>query len=129
MSKSDKRKHKRYTCSIKTAFKYYTGNPENFDISTSTPEKGKGVIMDISCGGVLIASNSRVSAAMPIILSFKMNKENYNIQGKIVRTGMLQNNPSEIAQKFKIFSSKGDFYIAVEFDEPISELKFQHFKK
>lgn len=129
MSKSDKRKHTRYSCSIKTAFKYYTGNPEDFDISINTPEKGKGVIMDISCGGTLVASNSRVSPAMPIILTFKMNKENYTIQGKIVRTGLLQNNPSEIAQKFKFFSSKGDFYIAVEFDEPISDLKFQHLKK
>lgn len=128
MGKSDKRKHTRYTCSIKTAFKYYTGNPDEFNISTSTPEKGKGVIMDISCGGVLIASDSRVSPAMPIILTFKMNKENYTIQGKIVRTGLLQNNPSEIAQKFKLFSSKGNIYIAVEFDEPINDLKFQHLK-
>jgi hypothetical protein len=129
MSKSDKRKHRRYACSIKTNFKFYTGNPDDFDMSSSTPEKGKGVIMDISCGGVLIATNSRVSAAMPIILSFKMNKEDYKIQGKIVRTGLLKNNPSEIAQKFKLFSGKGDLYIAVEFDTPISDLKFEHLKK
>lgn len=128
MGKKDKRKHTRYTCSIKTVFKYYTGNPEEFDISKSTPEKGKGIIIDISCGGALIASNSRVSTAMPIILTFKMNKEDYEIQGRIVRTGLLQNNPSEIAQKFKFFSTKGNLYIAVEFNEPINETKFRHFK-
>lgn len=128
MGKTDKRKHTRYTCTIKTAFKYYTGNPEEFDISKSIPEKGKGIIIDISCGGALIASESRVTTAMPIILTFKMNKENYTIQGRIVRTGLLKNNPSEIAQKFRLFSSKGDLYIAVEFNEPISEAKFQHFK-
>jgi hypothetical protein len=128
MGKSDKRKHTRYTCSIKTVFNYYTGNPDDFDINTSTPNKGKGVIVDISCGGVLIASDCRVSAQMPIILEFKMKKEKIKVQGRIARTGLLQNNPSDIAQKFKIFSSKGDFYIAVEFSEPINEICLQLLK-
>ncbi len=121
MSDSDKRKYTRYTVSIKTKFNYYVGNPDTIDINTSAPKKGKGVIIDISCGGVFIASDSRVPAGMPVILSFTLNKQKKNIQGQIVRTGLLQNNPSEIAKKFEMFSSKGDSYIAVEFIEPMEE--------
>lgn len=121
MSDSDKRKFKRYTCSIKTKFDYYIGNPDEIDINTGIPQKGKGVIIDISCGGVFIASNSRVPAGMPVILYFTLNKKKTTIMGSIVRTGLLQNNPSEIAKKFAIFSSKGDSYIAVEFTDPIEE--------
>jgi len=121
MNKSDKRKYTRYTCSIKTRFDYYIGNPDDIDIDTSVPKQGKGLIIDISCGGVLIASNTRVPAGMPIILSFTLNKQKMNVQGRIARTGLLQNNPTEIAKKFAIFSSKGDSYIAVEFTNPINE--------
>jgi len=121
MSDSDKRKFKRYTCSIKTKFDYYIGNPDEIDINTGIPQKGKGVVIDISCGGVFIASNSRVPAGMPVILYFTLNKKKTTIMGSIVRTGLLQNNPSEIAKKFAIFSSKGDSYIAVEFTDPIEE--------
>lgn len=121
MGNSDKRKHKRYSCSIKTKFDYYVGNPDEIDINIAIPQKGKGVIIDISCGGVFIASNTRVPAGMPVILDFTLNKKKMNIQGRIVRTGLLQNNPSEVAKKFAIFSSKGDSYIAVEFLTPIEE--------
>lgn len=121
MSNSDKRKYTRYSCSIKTKFDYYVGNPDELDINLSIPKKGKGVIIDISCGGVFIASDTRVPAGMPIILNFTLEKQKMNIRGQIVRTGMLQNNPSEIAKKFAMFSSKGDSYIAVEFNEPIKE--------
>jgi hypothetical protein len=44
-----------------------------------------------------------------------------NIQGNIARTGLLKNNPTEIAKKFSIFSSKEDSYIAIEFNEAINE--------
>lgn len=121
MSDSDKRKHTRYACSIKTKFDFYVGNPDEIDISIEIPQKGKGIIIDISCGGVFIASNTRVPAGMPVILDFVLDKKKINIQGKIVRTGLLKNNPSEIAKKFSMFSSKGDSYIAVEFLKPIEE--------
>ena len=123
MSNSDKRKFTRYTCSIKTKFDYYVGNPDEIDISLTVPKKGKGVIIDISCGGVFIASNTRVPAGMPVILKFTLNKQKMSVQGRIARTGLLQNNPTEIAKKFAMFSSKGDSYIAVEFTEPIKEFK------
>lgn len=118
---SDKRKYTRYSCSIKTKFEYYTGNPDTINLETSIAEKGKGVIIDISRGGVFIASNSRVAVDMPIILHFNLEKKKITVTGKIVRTGLLTNNPSEVARKLSMFSSKGDSYIAVEFSEPIDE--------
>jgi len=121
MSDSDKRKYTRYACSIKTKFDYYVGNPDEIDIKTSIPKKGKGIIIDISCGGVFIASNTRVPAGMPVIMIFPLKKEKITIHGRIVRTGLLQNNPSEIAKKFSMFSSKGDSYIAVEFNDTMKE--------
>lgn len=117
----DQRKYPRYSCSIKTKFEYFTGNPDEVNIDTSVAEKGKGVIIDISRGGVFIASNTRVAAGMPIILNFDLMKQKKRITGHIVRTGLLSNNPSEVARKFSMFSSKGDSYIAVEFSEPIEE--------
>jgi len=128
MSDSDKRKYKRYRCSIKTKFEYFVGNPDEIDIATSIPKKGKGVIIDISSGGVFIASDSRVPAGMPVILSFTLEKQKMNVRGRIARTGLLQNNPSEIAKKFSMFSSKGDSYIAVEFTDLIDEANFSKLK-
>ena len=121
MSDSDKRRHTRYVCSIKNKFRYFVGNPDEIDISIDTPHKGKGVIRDISCSGVFITSNTRVPVGMPIILEFSFNNRKMNIQGNIVKTGLLKNNPTEIAKKFSIFSPKEDSYIAVEFAEPINE--------
>lgn len=121
MGNSDKRKYTRYACSIKTKFDYYVGNPDDIDINTTVPISGKGLIIDISRGGVFIASDARVPAGMPIILDFTLNKKKINIQGHITRTGLLKNNPTEIAKKFSIFSSKGESYIAVEFSNPIEE--------
>lgn len=117
----EQRKYPRYSCSIKTKFEYFTGNPDEVNIDTSVAEKGKGVIIDISRGGVFIASSTRVAAGMPIILNFDFMKQKKRISGHIVRTGLLTNNPSEVARKFSMFSSKGDAYIAVEFSEPLEE--------
>ena len=122
MSDSDKRKHTRYACSIKVKFDYYVGNPDDIDINSVKPDKGKGVIIDISQGGVFIASDTKVPAGMPVVIDFTLGKKKMEIQGHIVRTGLLKNNPSEIAKKFAQFSSKGDSYIAVEFIEPIAEI-------
>ncbi len=123
MTDSDKRKFARYSCSIKTKFDYYVGNPDDINIDLTIPKKAKGVIIDISCGGVFIASDARVPAGMPVILNFTLDKQKMSVQGQIVRTGLLQNNPSPAARKFSMFSSKGDSYIAVEFNSPINEFK------
>ncbi len=119
---NDKRKYERYSCSIKTNFEFFEGDPEEIDMETQVSEKGKGLIIDISCGGVFLVSNSRVSPGLPIITKFTLGKEKLSLHGKIVRTGLLKNNPSEVAQKFAKYASKGDAYIAVEFDTPLTNI-------
>ena len=113
---AEKRRHQRYTCSIKTTFDYYEGNPADIDIEITVPCKGKGVILDISQSGFFMVSNERVSIGLPVRTMITIKKEKLQPIGRIVRTGSLKNNPSEVAQKFLKFASKGDFYIAVEFD-------------
>ena len=122
MTDSDQRKFLRFSCSIKVKFDYFVGNPDEIDIHTSEPKKGQGVILDISQGGVFVASDTRVPAGMPVILDFAIDKKKMNVHGKIVRVGLLKNNPTEIARKFSKFSSKGDSYIAIEFFKPIEEI-------
>jgi len=117
---NDKRKFARYSCSIKTEFEFFDGDPDSIDMETQVSEKGKGLIIDISCGGIFLISNSSVSPGLPIIMKFVLNKEKLIINGRIVRTGLLKNNPTEVAQKFAEFASKGDNYIAVEFDTPLN---------
>jgi len=119
---SEKRKHPRHACKIKLNFEYYEGNPDDFDINISVPKKARGFILDISQGGLFIVTNERVPINMPIRTIFATKKKKFNLMGNIVRTGLLQNNPSEVAQKFAKFSAKGDSYIAVEFDESIPEI-------
>ncbi|MCU0847251.1 MAG: PilZ domain-containing protein [Spirochaetes bacterium] len=116
---SDKRRYPRYACKIKVKFDYYEGNPDNIDIDISVPHKAKGRILDISRVGVFMVSNQRVAVNMPVRIFFSTKKQKYSIQGRIVRTGRLENNPTELAKKFLKFSSKGEIYIAVEFNEQI----------
>ncbi|HOP61896.1 MAG TPA: PilZ domain-containing protein [Spirochaetota bacterium] len=121
---NDKRKYKRFSCSIKSSFEFFEGNPDEIDPETHISEKGKGLIIDISCGGIFLISNSKVSPGLPIIMKFQLNKEKLTLNGRIVRTGLLRNNPSEIAQKFSSYASKGENYIAVEFDAPLLNYDF-----
>ncbi len=123
MGGSDKRKFRRSACSISADFDYYTGIPGEVDIKTAIPQKGHGIILDISCGGVLITSETRVPAGMPVILCFKI-EENLTVEGTIVRTGLLKNNPSEIARMLSS-SNHGDSYIAIEFTDPIDESRLE----
>ena len=120
--KNDKRKFARYSCSIKAEFEFFEGDPDEIDVETQVSIKGKGLIIDISCGGIFLISNSRVSPGLPIIMKFTLNKEKLNLHGRIVRTGLLKNNPTEVALKFAKFASKGDAYIAVEFDAPLQNI-------
>ncbi|MCX7679619.1 MAG: PilZ domain-containing protein [Spirochaetes bacterium] len=120
---NEKRKYQRFPCNIKADFDYYEGNPEEIDINMTIPIKGKGTILDISKGGLFLVSNSRVGVAMPIIVKFSTKKNKYELKGTIVRTGLIKNNPSELAQKFASLDTKGDSYIAVEFDELLESLE------
>ncbi len=116
----EKRRFPRHQCKLKTTFNYYEGNPDEIDNEITVPAKGKGVICDISQGGALLVTSARVSPGVPALLNFKIRKQKMAIHGRIVRTGLLKNNPTEVAQKMAPFSSFGDAYIAIEFKETIS---------
>lgn len=115
----EKRRFPRFTCKLKTKFNFYEGNPEEIDYEITVPSKGKGVICDISQGGALMITSSRVGAGVPTMLEFKTKKSKLAVHGRIVRTGILKHNPTEVAQKMAKFASFGDAYIAIEFKEPI----------
>lgn len=119
---SDKRKYPRYTCQIKTQFDYYEGDPDSISVKTASPSRGKGFILDVSAGGLFLVTRDRVQVNMPIRVSFKSKKKKFELAGTIVRTGLLENNPTEVARKFSEFSDKGDAYVAVQFDKPIDGL-------
>ncbi len=122
ITSKDKRKFERYSCKIKTKFDYYEGDPETIDIYMDIPGKAKGTIIDISKGGLLILSNERITVGIPAMLHFEIKKIKFDIPGKIIRTGSLENNPSEIAKKVLPFLSSGNYYIAVKFNELFEEL-------
>ncbi len=119
---NDKRKYQRFACNLKVDFEYFEGNPDEIDIDTTVPIRGKGTILDISKGGVFLVSNARVGVALPIRLKFATKKNNYQLKGIIVRTGLVKNNPSEIVKKYAVMDVRGDSYIAVEFDELLEHL-------
>ena len=115
----EKRRHPRYQCKIKTKFGYHAGNPDEIDNDASLPMKSKGIIVDISRGGALIITGERVSVGVPAIMQFKMGKTKQVVPGSIVRTGLLVNNPTEVARRMAGFADHGDAYVAVQFREPI----------
>ena len=122
INSNDKRKFERYSCKIKTKFDYYEGDPEAIDIYIDIPEKAKGTILDISKGGLFILSNERITVGIPAVMHFELKKNKFDLLGKIVRTGSLENNPSDIAKKFLPFLSSGNYYIAVEFNDVFEQL-------
>jgi hypothetical protein len=115
----EKRRYPRYPCSIKTKFGYHAGNPDEIINDAGFPMKAKGVIVDISRGGALIITGERVSVGVPAQMQFKTKKAKQSVQGTIVRTGLLVNNPTEVARRMAGFADHGDAYVAVQFMEPI----------
>ena len=113
---TEKRKYPRFACKIRADFDFYSGDPDKIDRATSVPEKGTGVILDLSLGGMFLASNNRVGINCPVTVSFSTKKGDLKVNGRVNRTGQLQNNPSEVARAFAKFADSGDYYIAVEFD-------------
>ena len=116
------RKYERHNCNIPVNFEYHEGNPDDIDLEQNIPLKAKGRIMDWSKGGILIVSKARVSVGLPIYLYFKIKRKKNKLCGLIVRTGLILNNPSEVAQRIKIEKVKGDAYIGVKFDNTIDDL-------
>jgi hypothetical protein len=119
----DKRRYTRHACNLKVDFEYYEGDPDEIKIQEAVPIKGKGMVLDISRGGVFIVSNSRVPVRLPIKLKFATKNRDYDLEGTIVRTGLVKNNPSEIARRIASLKVKGDSYIAVEFKNLIDEIR------
>ena len=119
---NEKRRYQRFPCNIKVDFDYYEGNPDTIDTETTVPIRGKGMVLDISQGGVFLVTNSRVGVALPIRLKFTTKKQPYDIKGTIIRTGLVKNNPSEIVKKYASRDVKGDSYIAVEFDHLLENI-------
>ena len=119
---NEKRQYPRKECNLKVNFTFYEGDPDELDTSTAKSTSGKGIIMDISKGGVFVISNSRVSINMPISIIFSSKTKKFNIDGFIVRTGLIENNPSEIAQRFSGKKVKGDAYIAIKFNDPLEAI-------
>lgn len=114
---NEKRMYPRYSCRMKVRFHFFEGDPDIVDIHDTPSTKGKGTVLDISRGGMFIATNNRVSVNIPISLQFRSRREVFSISGTIIRTGLLSNNPSGIARKFGILRSKKDFFIAVRFSQ------------
>jgi hypothetical protein len=119
---NEKRQFPRYTCNLSVKFDFYEGNPDEPKIESLKPVKGKGTIIDISKGGVFVVSNSRVNIDMPINISFSSSGKKNNLNGIIVRTGLMKNNPSEIVQKYAGQKIKGDAYIAVKFNSQLENV-------
>ncbi len=112
----EKRKHRRYECSIKAEFRFYEGNPDDVEYDQNSFSSGKGTIMDVSSGGLFIVTNSKVNINSPVSLSFKSKRGWHDLEGRVVRTGLMKNNPTELAVKYSHCAGKGEAYLAVEFD-------------
>jgi len=115
----EKRKYTRFKCAIKCNMDYYESDPDLMDdVSGLRPVRIRGSLLDISRGGALAASNVNVSIDMPIHLAFMIEKKKNERFGKIVRTGLLKDNPSEVARRIAAgFKGTESYYIAVEFDD------------
>jgi hypothetical protein len=118
---NEKREHSRKECNIKSKFEYFEGDPEQVTTNQKHTIKSKGYILNISVSGAFMVCNCRVSVQMPIKLYCKINKTKLELTGEIVRTGMIQNNPSEVAQRYAAKKVKGDSYIAIRFNELLPE--------
>lgn len=118
---TENRQHQRKECNIKVKFDYFEGDPEKVTTNQKPTIKSKGYILNISISGAFMVSNCRVSVQMPVKLYCKINKTKLELTGEIVRTGMIQNNPSEVAQRYAAKKVKGDSYVAIRFNELLPE--------
>ena len=116
---SEKRIFPRFSCQMKVRFRFHEGDPDIVNTETSPSRKGKGIVLDISRGGVFIATDTRVSINIPITMNFRTKRETFTITGTIVRTGRMKDNPSEVAMKYSHLRIRRDAYIAVQFIHPI----------
>jgi hypothetical protein len=116
---SEKRIFPRFSCQMKVRFHFHEGDPDTVDPETSPSKKGKGIVLDISRGGIFIATDTHVSINIPIIIDFRTKREAFTIGGTIVRTGRMKDNPSEVAMKYNHLRIRRNMYVAVQFKQPI----------
>ena len=119
---NENRLYPRHSCNMKVRISWYEGDPDKVDIHTAAPAKGKGTILDISRGGIFVATDSRLSVNTVIEVEFKTKTELFSLMGSVVRTGLLQNNPSDVVQKYASMKIREDSYIAVQFTQPLDFL-------
>lgn len=120
----EKRKYPRFSCLLKARFSYALELPSSED-ELPKYKKTLGRILDISRGGVFIATNAICGLNVPVTVTFKTERRVYVCMGSIVRTGLLKNNPSDAAQKYKKLKIRENGYVAVEFDTPLNDLEVQ----
>ncbi len=80
---------------MKVHFDYFDGDPDTIDTTRDKSRSGKGHILDISRGGIFIATNNRVSVNMPVRVEFRTASRKLKLEGTVVRTGLMRNNPSK----------------------------------
>lgn len=124
---TEKREFERYSCKDKVTFDYYEGDPDAIDPSTTVPLVSKGMMLDVSRGGAFIVSRTRVGINMPVILYLPEKRRVRHVDGIIVRTGLLRNNPSEIVKKYASMKVKEDAYIAIRFTLPLDDSAMQSY--
>ncbi|TAL30961.1 MAG: PilZ domain-containing protein [Spirochaetes bacterium] len=124
---TEKRKFERHQCFVKIEFEYWEGNPETIDVELSVPMHGKGAMLDISKGGAFVVTNERLGINMPVRLKVTEGKNRHLLKGSVVRTGLLKNNPSEVAMKYAAVKVKEDAYLAIQFDEVHEEISAERF--
>ncbi len=117
----NKRQYQRKDSSIKVRFEFFEGDPEQIDLATAKPIKAKGIILNISRSGIFLVTNSRVSVNIPVRVYLPTKKQKEPVTGSIVRTGLLKNNPSELAKVYAHRKVKGDTYLAIHFDTLLSD--------
>ncbi|HMB20908.1 MAG TPA: PilZ domain-containing protein [Spirochaetota bacterium] len=117
----NKRQYQRKECTVKVRFEYFEGDPSEIDITTSKPFKAKGIILNISRSGIFLVTNSRVSVNIPVRVNLPTRKVKEPVNGIIVRTGLLKNNPTELAKVYAHRRVKGDTYLAIHFDELLDD--------
>ena len=120
---SDNRKHERHKCKISAEFKYWEGAPGEVDIESDPGEAGTGWIVDWSKSGLLLITDKSMSINIPIKMKFRNEGKYFALDGHIVRIGLAKDNPSVMDQLTDDEEIKGKFFVGINFNELIDDLK------
>jgi hypothetical protein len=115
----EKRRHPRFDCKIKASYKYFEGPPDESDPKKLKSKNGKGIIRDISRSGFFLVTKKSVTIGHVISINFKAWGKKHVMVGRIVRTGLIMNNPTDEAIKLEKYIKDGDIYIGIELSDLI----------